>query len=225
MQALLLDAPRSLRVEEVPEPDVGPGDVLLNIKACGICGSDVHGYDGSSGRRMPPIIMGHEAAGVVVKVGAEVRLFRPWDRVTFDSTISCGQCEFCMKGDVNLCEMHQVVGVSCDDYRRDGAFAEYISVPERILYELPDTFAFEKAALIEAVSIAVHALRVSQVVPGSAALVVGAGMIGLLTIQALLHFGCGPVLAVDVDEGKLRLAHQLGPTMFSTEPTPRSSQS
>jgi L-iditol 2-dehydrogenase len=210
MQALLLDAPRSLRLAEFPEPNVGPFEVLIKIKACGICGSDVHGYDGSTGRRIPPLIMGHEAAGIVVRVGSEVQSFHPGDRVTFDSTISCGQCGFCQKGEANLCEGRQVVGVSCGDYRRHGAFAEFISVPERIVYPLPDTFPFAKAAMIEAVSIALHALRVSEVVPGSSAVVIGAGMIGLLTLQVLCHHGCSKVLAVDVDEERLRLAQQLG---------------
>jgi L-iditol 2-dehydrogenase len=210
MQALILDAPRKLRFGEFPEPSVGPEDVLINIRACGICGSDVHGYDGSSGRRIPPLVMGHEAAGVVVSTGARVQSLCPGDRVTFDSTISCGNCGFCQKGEVNLCESRQVIGVSCAHYRRHGAFAEFISVPERIVYPLPDTFSFEKAAMIEAVSIAVHALRISEIDPGSAAVVIGAGMIGLLTMQALRHYGCSSVLAVDVDEERLQLAQQLG---------------
>ena len=197
-------------MRDVPEPEPGAQDVLIRVKACGICGSDVHGYDGSSGRRIPPLIMGHEAAGVVAKVGADVRSIHVGERVTFDSTVSCGTCSFCKRGEVNLCDNRQVLGVSCGDYRRNGAFAEYVSVPQNIVYTLPPTFAYEKAALIEAVSIAVHAAKISGIEPGSSAVVVGAGMIGLLAIQAFRVFGCTKVIAVDLEESKLKLARQLG---------------
>ena len=197
-------------MQDVDEPTLSPHDVLIQVKACGICGSDVHGYDGSTGRRIPPLIMGHEAAGIVAKIGTEVHSFQVGDRVTFDSTVSCGNCRFCTTGDVNLCDNRQVLGVSCGDYRRHGAFAEYVSVPEHILYSLPDSFPYEKAALIEAVSIAVHAAKITGIAPGSSAVVVGAGMIGLLAIQAFRVFGCSQVLAVDLEDNKLQLARQMG---------------
>jgi len=207
-------------MRDIPEPAVGPLDVLIKVKACGICGSDVHGYDGTTGRRIPPLVMGHEAAGVVAKIGAEVDSFRVGDRVTFDSTISCDKCLYCSKGDVNLCDNRQVLGVSCGDYRRDGAFAEYVSVPQHIVYALPDSFPLEKAALIEAVSIAVHAARITGIQPGDSAVVVGAGMIGLLAIQALRVYGCSKIIAVDLEESKLALARQLGAdeTLLATDP-------
>jgi len=134
MKALVLENLRDLQLRDVPEPELGSNDVLIQVKACGICGSDVHGYDGSTGRRIPPIIMGHEAAGTVVRVGPEVRTVGVGDRVTFDSTVSCGTCSFCRTGDVNLCYSRQVLGVSCGDYRRNGAFAEYVAVPAHIVY-------------------------------------------------------------------------------------------
>jgi L-iditol 2-dehydrogenase len=220
MQALVLENPRDLHMRDIPEPAVGPLDVLIKVKACGICGSDVHGYDGTTGRRIPPLVMGHEAAGVVAKIGAEVDSFRVGDRVTFDSTISCDKCLYCSKGDVNLCDNRQVLGVSCGDYRRDGAFAEYVSVPQHIVYALPDSFPLEKAALIEAVSIAVHAARITGIQPGDSAVVVGAGMIGLLAIQALRVYGCSKIIAVDLEESKLALARQLGAdeTLLATDP-------
>ncbi len=210
MQALLLENSRDLQMRDVPEPACGPHDVVIQVKACGICGSDVHGYDGSSGRRIPPLIMGHEAAGIIAKAGSEVRSLKIGDRVTFDSTVSCGICRFCLAGDVNLCDHRQVLGVSCGDYRRNGAFAEYVSVPEHIVYALPDSFAYEKAALIEAVSIAVHAAKITDIQPGSSAVVIGAGMIGLLAVQAFRVFGCSKVIAVDLEESKLELARKLG---------------
>lgn len=210
MQALILEEPCKLQLRDVAEPEIGPQDVLIKVIACGICGSDVHGYDGSTGRRIPPLIMGHEAAGEIASLGSEVRSFQVGDRVTFDSTISCGKCRFCRKGAINLCTSRQVLGVSCGDYRRHGAFAEYVAVPEHIVYRLPNGFSYSHAALIEAVSIAVHAAKITQIEPGSSAVVIGVGMIGLLAIQAFRHFGCDAVFAVDVDKGRLELARSLG---------------
>jgi L-iditol 2-dehydrogenase len=210
MQALVLEDYRNLQLRDIPDPAIGPREVLIRVRACGICGSDVHGYDGSTGRRIPPMVMGHEAAGVVAKVGSDVTAFHIGDRVTFDSTISCGSCRFCLVGQVNLCDNRNVLGVSCQEYRRDGAFAEFVAVPERILYRLPDDFPFAHAALIEAVSVAVHAARITDVRPGSTAVIIGTGMIGLLALQVFRHFGCTRLFAVDVDEERLELARQLG---------------
>jgi L-iditol 2-dehydrogenase len=212
MRALLLEKYNELKLTDVPIPEFGDEDVLIRVKACGICGSDVHGYDGSSGRRIPPLIMGHEAAGIVHSAGRDVQSFTPGDRVTFDSTVSCGACRFCGAGSVNLCEKRQVLGVSCGEYRRNGAFAEYVAVPARIVYALPGEFPFTHAALIEAVSVAVHAAKITRIRPGSTAVVIGAGMIGLLSVQAFRHFGCDRVFAVDVDETRLKIARDLGAT-------------
>ena len=220
MKALVLEEARGLHLRDVPEPVIGEHDVLVHVRACGICGSDVHGYDGSTGRRIPPIIMGHEAAGEIVMVGTAVQKFALGDRVTFDSTVSCGECAFCSAGDVNLCDKRQVLGVSCGDYRRNGAFAEYVAVPENIVYSLPASFRYEKAALIEAVSIAVHAAKITGIKQGSTAVVIGAGMIGLLAVQAFRHYGCSKVFAVDLEQGKLDIARSLGAseTFLATEP-------
>jgi L-iditol 2-dehydrogenase len=210
MQALLLTEYMHLEMTSMPEPSIGPDDVLVKVRACGICGSDVHGLDGSTGRRIPPLVMGHEASGVVAQVGAAVTDLRVGERVTFDSTIYCGRCFYCAAGQVNLCDNREVLGVSPGTYRRHGAFAEWVSVPRRIVYRLPDTVGFEQAAMIEAVSVAVHAVGLIPVQPGETAAVVGSGMIGLLAIQAARAAGCGRVVAIDVDEGRLQLARQLG---------------
>jgi L-iditol 2-dehydrogenase len=210
MKSLLLSEYNHLDVVDMPVPLVGPDEVLVQVAACGICGSDVHGYDGSSGRRIPPIVMGHEAAGTVAAVGEQVKDLSPGDRVTFDSTVYCGQCEYCAKGEVNLCNNRQVIGVSCTDYRRPGAFAEFIAVPQRIVYRLPEDISFAEAAMLEAVSVALHAVQVSAVSVGETALVIGAGMIGLLTLQAAKAAGCSRVLIADVDETRLNLAKQVG---------------
>lgn len=199
-----------LSYEEVPMPGFGPTDVLVAVKACGICGSDVHGLDGSTGRRRPPIIMGHEAAGVITEVGSAVNGWKRGDRVTFDSTIYCGACEFCRRGHINLCDNRRVLGVSCEDYRQHGAFAEYVAVPQHILYRLPDGLSFENAAMVEPVSIAFHAVRRAPPVLNDTAVVVGAGMIGLFVIQALRLAGCGKIIAVDVVPDKLKMARELG---------------
>jgi L-iditol 2-dehydrogenase len=210
MKALLLSAYKHLEVADLPAPVPGPGEVLVRVAACGICGSDVHGYDGSSGRRIPPIVMGHEAAGMVEAVGEGVRDYAPGDRVTFDSTVYCGVCDYCRRGEVNLCDDRQVVGVSCGDYRRAGAFAEFVTVPERILYRLPDALSFADAALLEAVSVAIHAVNVSETRGGEMVLVLGAGMIGLLIAQAARAAGCSRVFVADIDETRLELARSMG---------------
>jgi len=212
MKSLLLKEYSKLEVAEMPLPEPGPRDVLIQVAACGICGSDVHGYDGSSGRRIPPLVMGHEAAGVVRGAGPQVTKFKPGDRVTFDSTVYCGECVYCRRGEVNLCDRREVIGVSCGEYRRHGAFAEYISVPERIVYKLPNQMSFPEAAMLEAVSVALHAVKVSGVKKGETALVVGAGMIGLLTMQAARAAGCARVMIADIDETRLTLAELLGAT-------------
>jgi L-iditol 2-dehydrogenase len=203
MKSLLLSEYNHLDIVDLPVPAMQPGEVLVKVEACGICGSDVHGYDGSSGRRIPPIVMGHEAAGTVAAVGANVENLSVGDRVTFDSTVYCGHCAFCARGDVNLCDNRQVIGVSCTDYRRAGAFAEFISIPQHIVYRLPESVSFPEAAMLEAVAVALHAVRISPVAAGETALVIGAGMIGLLTLQAALAAGCSRVLIADVDETRL----------------------
>jgi L-iditol 2-dehydrogenase len=210
MKSLLLSEYNRLEIADMPLPPVGPDEVLVRVEACGICGSDVHGYDGSSGRRIPPIVMGHEAAGTVAAVGSSVRGYAEGDRVTFDSTVYCGQCAFCQAGEVNLCDNRQVIGVSCGDYRRHGAFAEFVVVPARILYHLPATISFADAAMLEAVSVALHAVRVSAIRGGEVALVLGAGMIGLLTLQAARAAGCSRVFIADIDPTRLALAAQIG---------------
>jgi len=191
-------------------PAPGSDEFLIQVSNCGICGSDVHGYDGSTGRRIPPIVMGHEAAGIVAAVGANVERFKPGDRVTFDSTIYCGTCDFCLKGQVNLCDQRQVIGVSCGEYRRAGAFAEFLVVPARIAYPLPESFSFAEAAMLEAVSVALHGVAVAEMKPAATVLVIGAGMIGLLLLQAARAAGAARVFVSDVDPTRLALAATLG---------------
>ena len=225
MKALLLSAYKQLDIVDMPVPKPAEDELLIRIKACGICGSDVHGYDGSTGRRLPPIVMGHEAAGIVASVGAAVSTFHPGDRVTFDSTVYCGKCFFCLRGQVNLCDDREVIGVSTPAFRRMGAFAEFVTVPARIAYPLPDNMPFPHAAMIEAVSVAVHAVSLTPIALDDTVVVVGAGMIGLLTLQAVRLAGAGRIFVVDVDDTRLELARSLGATHTlnsrSADVTPR----
>jgi L-iditol 2-dehydrogenase len=210
LKALLLREYNRLEYTDVALPQPAPDEVLVRVKACGICGSDVHGVDGSTGRRIPPIIMGHEASGIVDRVGSAVSDWQPGDRVTFDITVHCGTCYFCRRGMINLCEHRRIVGVSTPEFRMHGAFAAYVAVPQRILYRLPDALSFERAALLEAASVAAHAVRRTPLVLQDTAVVVGAGMIGLLIVQLLRRAGCGQIIAVDIDPDRLQRALGLG---------------
>ncbi len=212
MKALVLESYNNLVYKDMPMPEIAADEVLVRVRACGICGSDVHGLDGSTGRRIPPLIMGHEASGVIEKTGSAVKDYSTGNRVTFDSTLYCGSCHFCRKGQINLCDNRRVLGVACDEYSRHGAFAEYVAVPERILYRLPDKVSFEAAAMVEPVSVAFHALSLAQVSLNESAVVFGAGIIGLFVIQLLRANGCGNILAVDTDSSRLALARELGAT-------------
>ena len=210
MKALVLVEYNRFEIQDVPLPEIGPEEVLVRVRACGICGSDVHGMDGSTGRRRPPVVMGHEAAGVIERVSPGVKGWAEGDRVTFDSTIYCGRCWHCRAGRVNLCDNRRVLGVSCDEYRHHGAFAQYVAVPQHILYRLPEGLTFQRATLVEPLSVAVHAVHRTRIHLADTAVVVGTGMVGLLVVQSLRAAGCAPIYAVDLDAGKLKLAKRLG---------------
>ena len=193
-------------------PTYDDHEVLVRVKAVGICGSDVHGMTGETGRRIPPIVMGHEASGVVEKAGGAVQGYAPGDRVTFDSTIYCNRCRYCLSGKPNLCSDRMVLGVSCDEYRRDGAMADYVVIPQHTLCRLPEGLSFQKAAMVEPVSIAVHAVERADIRLGDYVVVIGCGIIGLLTLQAARLAGAGKVIAVDLVDYKLERARELGAT-------------
>jgi len=210
MKALTLTEYGSLEYGNAPDPGPTKGSVRIAVKACGICGSDIHGMDGSTGRRIPPLIMGHEAAGEIVEIGEGVSGWQADDRVTFDSTVYCNTCHWCRAGNVNLCDNRRVLGVSCDEYRQHGAFAEYVVVPQHILYRLPDNVSFVQASLAEPLSIALHAASHAAPLEGKRVLVAGAGMIGLLVVQVLKARGCAHITALELDAGRRALALDLG---------------
>ncbi|CCH51321.1 Alcohol dehydrogenase zinc-binding domain protein [Fibrisoma limi BUZ 3] len=212
MKALVLTEYNHLSVQDLPKPTIKPNEVLVRVQAVGICGSDVHGMDGSSGRRIPPIVMGHEASGIIAEVGDDVRGWSVGDRVTFDSTVYALDDWYSRRGMYNLSDGREVVGVSTPDFKRQGAFAEFVAIPHHILYAIPDNVSFTQAALVEPVAVALHALSLTPIQVNDSAAVVGAGMIGLFIIQALKLAGCGTIIAIDLDDDRLALARKLGAT-------------
>ncbi|WP_303925221.1 galactitol-1-phosphate 5-dehydrogenase [Draconibacterium sediminis] len=210
MKALVLENYNELVYKDVAEPVPAPNEVLVKVKACGICGSDVHGMDGSTGRRKPPLIMGHEASGVITGLGSEVSGWDIGDRVTFDSTIYPLNDWYTLNGHYNLSENRQVLGVSPGTYKKHGAFAEYVTVPEHILYKLPDNVSFEQAAMVEPAAVALHAIKQSGLQLGESAAVIGTGMIGLFLIQLLSLSNASPLFAIDVESSKLDMAKIFG---------------
>jgi L-iditol 2-dehydrogenase len=210
LKALVYTKPYSFEYSDFPDPVVGDDDVLVRVRACGICGSDVHGSTGKTGRRIPPLVMGHEAAGVVQGTGANVKGFRPDDRVCFDSTVYCNQCPSCRSGFFNRCRDRQVLGVSTPEFRRHGALAEYVAVPSWIVQKLPDSMSFTQAALLEPVSIGVHAAARAPISTDDTVLVLGAGTIGLFVLQAARLRGAARVIVCDLNEFRLDVARGLG---------------
>ena len=163
MKALVLEEYNKLVFKEVPDPVISSDEVMIRVKACGICGSDIHGMDGSTGRRIPPLIMGHEASGIIVETGEEVQGWKSGDRVTFDSTVYPLNDWYTLNGRYNLSDNSEVLGVSPGSYKRDGAFAEFIAIPQHILYRIPDRVTFTQAAMVEAVAVALHSINISEI--------------------------------------------------------------
>ena len=210
MKALIYTKPYSFEYSDFPDPVAGDDDVLIRVKACGICGSDVHGFTGKTGRRIPPLIMGHEAAGIVEGLGRNVSGFEKGDRICFDSTVYCNKCESCRAGLFNRCDKRQVLGVSVPAFKRHGAFAEYVAVPSWIVSKIPDELSFVDAALLEPASIGTHAANRAPISNENTVVVIGAGTIGLFILQAARLRGAAKVIAVDINEFRLDLAKKLG---------------
>ncbi|MBN2593656.1 MAG: galactitol-1-phosphate 5-dehydrogenase [Sedimentisphaerales bacterium] len=210
MKALIYTRPYTFECSDFPDSVAGDDDVLIRVKACGICGSDVHGFTGKTGRRIPPLIMGHEAAGIVEGLGKNVSGFEKGDRVCFDSTVYCNKCESCRAGLFNRCDERQVLGVSVPAFKRHGAFAEFVAVPWWIVSKIPNELSFVNAALLEPASIGTHAANRAPISDSDTVVVIGAGTIGLFILQAARLRGAAKVIAVDVNEFRLDLAKQIG---------------
>lgn len=210
MKALVLEKYNELVYKDVPEPSILENEVLVRVKACGICGSDVHGMDGSTGRRIPPLIMGHEASGVIEQKGGLVEKWSIGDRVTFDSTVYPLDDWYTLQGSYNLSDNREVLGVSPGTYRRNGAFAEYIAIPQHILYKIPSNVSFEQAAFVELVAVALHSINISGIRTGDSCVVIGAGMVGVNIIKLLRLSGALKVIAIDISTNNLRNAINAG---------------
>lgn len=206
MQAVVFPVAETVRVEQVPDPAPERDEVIIRVAASGLCGTDLHIYHNEYMSDFP-VIPGHEFAGVVAEVGKEVTDFRPGDRVTADPNLYCGHCYFCRNEQANHCLNWQGVGIT-----RQGSFAEYVPVPARACYHVPDSLTDAQSAFIEPVSCVIHALRRLRVWPGDEVLIFGAGPMGLLLVQALRHSGASQVVAVEKQSDRLALAGQLGAT-------------
>lgn len=212
MKALVLEDYNKLTYKDVPDPKINADEVLIKVKAVGICGSDVHGMDGSSGRREPPVIMGHEASGVIEETGSEVEGWKKGDAVTFDSTVYKLDDWYTRRGFYNLSDGRKVLGVSCEDYRLDGAFADYVKVPCHILHKLPEGVSFTEAAMVEPLAVGAHSIELTPISLNDTAVVVGSGMIGQAIIQIAKEKGFGKIIAIDLSDEKLNTAKKAGAT-------------
>lgn len=210
MKALVLEEYNKLVFKDVPDPVINADEVLVKVRACGICGSDVHGLDGSTGRRIPSMIMGHEASGIIVKIGADVKGWKSGDRVTFDSTVYPLNDWYTLEGHYNLSDNREVLGVSPGTYNRSGAFAEFIAIPQHILYKIPDNVTFEQAAMVEAVAVALHSIKISGIKTGDKCAVVGTGMIGTFILKLLRLSGASVIIAIDINSNRLEQAKRAG---------------
>ena len=213
MKALVLTDYMKFEYLDVPLPEIGPDEVLIQVRAAGICGSDVYGMDGSTGRRIPPIIMGHEASGIIADVGEQVEDWKKGNRVTFDSTVYKPDDWYTRGGMYNLSDGREIFGVSTEEFKRDGAFAEFVAVPRHLLYEIPDNVSFVQAAMTEPAAVAFHAINMTPVSNQVSALVIGAGMIGSFIIQGLRMAGCSEIIAVDREDERLDMAKVMGATV------------
>ncbi|MET8352533.1 zinc-dependent alcohol dehydrogenase family protein [Micromonospora sp. NPDC005206] len=211
MRAVILDQPGSQRIGDRPDPTPKAGEVVVRVHACGICGTDLHILDGEFPPTPYPITPGHEFAGEIVELGADVTGLAVSDRVAVDPSLFCGRCWQCQRQRGNLCENWGAIGDTVD-----GAFAEYVAVPAGNCYRLPDSVDYNAGALVEPVACAVHAIHRLNMAVGSSLLVVGAGTMGLLLMQLAQSAGAYEVAMVDRDPARLTLAAQLGAAVTAT---------
>lgn len=206
MLAARWHAARDVRLEEVPEPVPGPGEVLVEVACAGICGTDVREYrDGPHMIRSGPVTLGHEWSGRVTALGMQVSGVEPGQRVCGDACIRCGTCEWCRRGEYNICRSGASVGL-----HRDGAFARYLTVPAYTLVPLPDAVSNAAGALVEPLAVGLHAVRQGRVTPGDSVAVVGFGMVGCAALLAARAAGAARIAVVEPRPERLRLATELG---------------
>ena len=214
MNTLFYPAFDSLEIRDLPAPVPGPGEVLLQVAACGLCGSELETFKNRSPRRQPPLIMGHEFCGTVVSTGPGADAALVGRRVVSNSVVSCGHCVRCRRGDTHLCAARQIFGM-----HRGGAFAELVNVPVEVLLPWPDPLPAAAACLAEPLANGIHVVNLTRHVPVEKALVIGAGSIGLMCQQALQVLRGAQVMVCDISAGRLKVAEQLGaaPALHSGE--------
>lgn len=212
MRAAIIDKPGEVRVGTVEDPTPGAGQLVVRVGACGVCGTDLHIADGEFPPTPYPIVPGHEFAGEIAAVGPGVTDFREGMRVAVDPSLFCGHCEFCRRNRGNLCQNWGAIGDTVN-----GAFAEYVAVPAKNAYLLPDNVSLREAALIEPLSCAVHGIRRLAPQLGDTFLIVGAGTMGLLLMQLALRGGASRVAMLDLNARRLEVAEQLGATHTATD--------
>ena len=207
MKSAVFYGKHDLRVEEYEMPKVGPKDVQIQVKACGVCGTDVHIYEGDKGAAevTPPTILGHEFSGVIAEVGSEVTNYKAGDRVCIDPNCYCGACEPCRNGVVHYCEHMIGYGTTVN-----GGFAEYCAVNERQVYKLGDNTSFEQGAMTEPVACCLHGMDMCEIRPGHQVVVIGGGMIGLLMLQLSRLAGAAKVALLEPVESKREVGKKLG---------------
>lgn len=214
MKAAVWHNIKDVRVEQVQEPEVLPGQVKLKVEWAGICGSDLHAYSHGlsleahpiSGQK-PPLTLGHEFSGTIVEVAADVTGHVVGERVAIEPLIYCGECYACKRGYYNQCSKVGFVGLN-----RDGGFAEYVIVDEKMVHVLPDHVSFEEGALVEPTAVSFYAVRESKLKPGDSVAIFGAGPIGLLTLLSVKAAGATQIIVIDLSEERLEKAKELGAT-------------
>ena len=208
MQALVYHGPGEMSTETVERPPApGMGEVLVRVKAVGICGSDVHGYTGTSGRRMPGMVMGHELAGIIAEAGEGVDSLRPGDRVAVNPLLYCDRCDSCSRGQEQICRNRRTIGVNMGTI---GGFAEYVVAPARNCVPIADDVSFEEGMMAEPLAVGLHAARVAAPEPGQPMLILGGGCIGLCVLLACIEMDARPVYVTDIVPHKFDMIARMG---------------
>ena len=206
MKAVYVEDAYKVVVKEVEVPELKDNEVLIKVKVAGICGSDIHTYKGLHPFRKPPVIIGHEVSGEITEVGKAVTRFKVGDRVTAEPQVGCGSCDYCLSGNVNLCESRTAPGIG----GWYGTMAEYFATPEQTVFKLPDAMSYEDGVLVEPLAVGVHAVRKGNIGIGDKVAVLGAGPIGLLAMTAANAAGATTTLVTDVLDYALEGAQKLG---------------
>ena len=207
MKAAVYFGRHDLRVTDVDQGPIADNQVRVNVKYCGVCGTDIHIYEGEGGSAavIPPIVIGHEFSGIVSATGKNVKNIRLGDRVTVDPNDMCGECYFCRNAQAHFCTNSVGIGTTYP-----GGFAEYVTVREKQVFKIPDSLSFETAALTETLSCCLHGVDLCRIKTGQNLLIIGAGPIGLLMIQLVKMSGAGKIIVSEIVPQKRELALKYG---------------